>query len=196
MYLTYQLVLCSSSPRRQDILKKSGYNFLIDLPKISEILDKNINIDLALQKVASQKARASIYATKTDKPYLIIGSDTIVFFNNKIFGKPKDTQEAFKTLKFLSGQTHEVKTAFSLLNVSLNETVFHTETTRVTFKNLSEQVILDYIKTKEPMDKAGAYGFQDKGRGLVASILGDENNIIGFPLKSFQKKLKQKNWKC
>lgn len=196
MYLTYQLVLCSSSPCRQDILQKSGYNFLVDSPKISEILDKNINIDLALQEVASQKAQASIYATKLDKQYLIIGSDTIVFFNNKVFGKPRDEQEAYKTLKLLSGQIHEVKTAFSVLNVSLNETVSHTETTHVTFKELSDSVIRGYIKTKEPMDKAGAYGFQDKGRSLVASILGDKNNIIGFPLKAFQKKLEEKSWKC
>ncbi|MBE8163174.1 MAG: septum formation protein Maf [Bdellovibrionaceae bacterium] len=196
MFLTYQLVLCSSSPRRQDILQKSGYHFLLDSPKISEILDKNINIDVALQKVAGQKARASVYATRLDRPYLIVGSDTIVFFNNTVFGKPKNEQEAYETLKLLSGNTHEVKTAFSILNVSLNETVFHTETTKVTFKTLSDSVITNYIKTKEPIDKAGAYGFQDKGRSLVASILGEENNIIGFPLKAFQKILKEKNWQC
>lgn len=196
MNLTYQLVLCSSSPRRQDILQNSNYNFLVDAPKISEILDKNINIDVALQEIASQKAKASVYAKKQDKAYLIIGADTIVFFNNKVFGKPKDENEAYKTLKLLSGNIHEVKTAFSLLNVSLNETVSYTETTRVTFKELSDQVITDYIKTKEPMDKAGAYGFQDKGRSLVHSVYGDENNVIGFPLKAFQKILMEKNWRC
>lgn len=196
MFLTYQLVLCSSSPRRQDILKNSGYNILIDSPKISEILEKNINIDLALEKIARQKAMASVYAKKTDKKYLIIGADTIVFFQDQVFGKPQNEAEAHKILSFLSGKTHEVKTAFSLLDVSAQVFVSHTETTQVSFKILSEKIITNYIQTGEPMDKAGAYGFQEKGRSLVKNIQGDSDNVIGFPLRAFQSILKEKKWKC
>lgn len=196
MPLTHQLVLCSSSPRRQDILINAGYSFLLDSPKISEILDKNINIDLALQQVALQKARASLYVKKTDKKYLIIGSDTVVLFKGKVFGKPKDEVEARVTLSVLSGQTHEVKTAFSLLDVPNSVFVSHTETTEVRFKVLSDELIKNYIQTGEPMDKAGAYGFQDKGRKLVEGIKGDESNIIGFPLRAFQKILQEQKWKC
>lgn len=183
-------ILASGSPRRKEILEELGYQFEI---KTGDFDESTVALDdpkEGVQKLALGKALAAV-----QQPGLYLGSDTVVVLDGVVMGKPSDEQDAFRMLRSLSGRTHEVCTGVALVTVGEDGTVEHTETfveaTEVTFFELTDEEIDRYIRTGEPMDKAGAYGIQGKGSLFVESIEGDYFNIVGLPLASVVRELKK-----
>ena len=181
------IILASKSPRRREILDNTKVRFSIKESKIDEIIKLNESPKETVMRLAYEKA---LDVAKNNKDALVIGADTIVVIDNTILGKPKNESEAFEMIKLLSGKTHYVITGFALINLALNKKIIDCEISKVTFKDLSEQCIKDYIQTKESLDKAGAYGIQGYGGLLVKNIQGDYFNIVGLPISKISDCLK------
>ena len=175
------MILASASPRRKEILENFGFSFKTIVKNIDETSDKT-RAEEKILEIAEKKARATAIDFPEEN---IVGADTVVVVDGKILGKPKDEKEAFSMLKSLSGRSHEVITAFSFININKNISYSDYEITKVYFKNLTDDEINWYINTKEPMDKAGAYGIQGKGAFFVEKIEGDFFSVMGFPLGKF-----------
>ncbi len=181
-----ELILASNSPRRKEILKNAGYDFRVMPSSYDEKINNLSYDDKLVENCAKQKA---LDVQKYAKNELIISADTVVVLNNIILGKPKDEFEAFEMLKNLSDNTHFVATSVCL--IKNDKILCATDKTYVTFKKLSDDEILNYIKTKNPLDKAGSYGIQDDGFDFAIELNGELNNVIGFPLKLFENMLKK-----
>lgn len=157
-----------------------GYKFEIRTGDFDESTVALDDPKEGVQKLALGKALAAV-----QQPGLYLGSDTVVVLDGVVMGKPSDEQDAFRMLRSLSGRTHEVCTGVALVTVGEDGTVENTETfveaTEVTFFELSDEEIRRYIRTGEPMDKAGAYGIQGLGRVLVEGIRGDYETVVGLP---------------
>lgn len=175
------MILASASPRRTEILENFGFSFKTIVKNIDETSNKT-RAEEKILEIAEKKAKAAAIDFPDEN---VIGADTVVVVDGKILGKPKDEKEAFSMLKSLSGRNHEVITAFSFININKNISYSDYEITKVYFKNLTDDEINWYINTKEPMDKAGAYGIQGKGAFFVEKIEGDFFSVMGFPLGKF-----------
>lgn len=182
-----RIILASKSPRRKDLLNLLGLNFEVITADIDETINLKLPVCDEVARLSFQKAKK--VAETVDKNDLIISADTVVEFNGSLLGKPKDKQDAFNMLSSLSGHTHSVLTAVTVLqgDKRLTEVV----TTGVTFANMEKDEINSYIETGEPMDKAGAYGIQGKAAKFVLGIEGDYYNVVGLPLSTLYKMLKQ-----
>ncbi len=179
------IILASASPRRKEILKKAGYDFKIITSNYEEnITGKPFSIKLT-ENCAYNKA---LDVFNNNQNSIIVSADTVVVLDNIILGKPKDEKDAFLTLKNLSNKTHFVATSICIM--SKEKSITSTDTTKVTFRNLVDNEIENYIKTSSPFDKAGSYGIQDKAFDFCIKINGELDNVIGFPLKLFQEKIK------
>ncbi|WP_066353074.1 Maf family protein [Fervidicola ferrireducens] len=174
-----RLILASASPRRQKLLKQIGLDFEIIPSSIDETVPPGVAPDVAAVKLAENKA---IDVARRLKDGIVIAADTVVALDDSILGKPKDEEEARKMLERLSGRWHRVFTGIAVIDSSSSKKVTDYEESRVKFKNLSSVEIENYIRTGEPMDKAGAYGIQGKGALLVEKIEGCYYNIVGLPL--------------
>lgn len=192
----YQLVLASESPRRRQLLQNAGFVFDVHPVKVSEIPDKNLNIDEQILDIAGRKAKAALSELKTtsSRDFLLLSADTMVVYHTQTLGKPSNPEEAYEFLKLLSGKTHEVKTALCLVESRGGQQVSHLETSRVIFRSLSDDEIWTYIQSGEPMDKAGAYAIQGLGGKLVQEFSGDLDNIIGLPVRAFEDLLAKMQW--
>lgn len=186
-----KIILGSSSPRRADILKKLKLDYEIIPSGYVEPHDQTDFSYSYVENLAYNKALD--VANRINEDALVIGADTIVVVDNKILGKPKDRQDAYDTLKMLSGRTHIVVTGVAVIKVPKLETKVESETTYVTFENLSDEQIAYYIENFKPFDKAGSYGIQELPQGYVKNVEGDLDNVIGLPscrlmdmLKSFE----------
>lgn len=189
------LILASQSPRRSEILKKAGYQFVSFPVHVSEIPNKNLNLNQQIIDIAGRKANACQELPQVKGlDAVIVSADTLVCLEDQILGKPENEQEAFKYLKLLSGRTHEVKTAVFLIDTKTHRHVSHLETTLIYFKSLSEKEIWDYIATGEPLDKAGAYGIQGLGGKFVEKYEGDFYNVVGLPLQALENLFKLNSW--
>ena len=173
------IVLASKSPLRKEILKDLGYDFIVCPAKKDEVFDLSLGLDEALKKVAESKAK-EVREFYSDS--IIISADTIVCLDDKILGKPKSEEEAYKMLKDLSGKVHRVYSAVVVVNSKTNKVKKECIFTEVKFKDLTNEEILKYISTKEPLDKAGAYGIQGFGGVFVERINGCYYNVVGLPL--------------
>ena len=180
-----KLVLASASPRRQELIQLLGLRAEIHPSGIAEDVTE-ADPSLLVQKLAFRKAED--VAKQYPKDYLVVGADTVVFFENRILGKPKSEEDAYKMLSALSGRTHQVYTGVSL-HFQGKKMGFY-EKTEVQFARLTEQEIWDYIESKEPMDKAGAYGIQGRFAPFVKGIAGDYYNVMGLPLARLYQALK------
>jgi septum formation protein len=172
-----RLILASSSPRRHELLSLTLLPFETYPSTLEEKMDMNLSPSQLVESLAEQKA-ADIFQTCPDD--VVIGADTIVSFQNKRLGKPKNEQEAVNMLKMLSGQTHDVYTGVCIIDETKKH-VFSVKTS-VTFYPFNEETISWYIRTKEPFDKAGSYGIQGAGSLLVEKIQGDYFNVVGLPI--------------
>ena len=192
----YELLLVSQSPRRRQILEEFGYVFQTDSVKVSEIIEENVNLADAIARVAWTKADHYLSSNKHLKSLniLILSADTVVTIDNEVLGKPKNSTEARSHLLRLSGKTHSVISGFCLLNLKTGEELCGFDTTKVEFRELTDQEITDYIQTTEPMDKAGAYAIQGEGRKFVKNFAGSIYNVIGLPIEKIEKVLREKNW--
>jgi septum formation protein len=181
------LVLASASPRRQELLRNAGIPFVVQPTDIPEIPQPGEAPRAFAERMAREKALA-VFRLRPDD--LILGADTIVIVDAQILGKPRDDADAARMLRLLSGRQHQVLTAVCLVgqlrtgNRKL-ETGFEdlrSETTLVTMNALSDEDILSYISTGEPMDKAGAYAIQGRASRWVSRIEGDYFNVVGLPV--------------
>ena len=180
-----KLVLASASPRRQELIQLLGLKAEIHPSGIAEDVTE-ADPSLLVQKLAFQKAED--VAKQYPKDHLVIGADTVVFFEDRILGKPKNEEDAYRMLSALSGRTHRVYTGVSL-HFQGKKMGFY-EKTEVQFARLTEREIWDYIESKEPMDKAGAYGIQGRFAPFVKGIAGDYYNVMGLPLARLYQALK------
>ena len=179
-----KIILASASPRRKELLAKAGISFTV-IPAAGEEKRTSENPGEALQQLARDKAEwVAQSLAECEEGTLVIGSDTIVVFENRILGKPKDRRDAAETLEKLQGNTHQVYTGVTVLERKAGKWVEHTffESTDVTFYPVSREEIQDYIATGEPMDKAGSYGIQGLFGIYVKGICGDYNNVVGLPV--------------
>jgi len=181
-----RFILASSSPRRIDILKKAGIDFEVIFPE--NIEERNISSDPVSHVLELSRKKAESIAKRVIDS-LILGADTIVVLNGEILGKPRDSEEAFKMLKKLSGKEHQVYTGISLVDNKEEKTLSGYQLTKVKFNQLKDKEIKDYIDTGESLDKAGAYGIQGMGNFLVEKIDGDLDNVIGLPLRKLKELL-------
>ena len=179
-----KIILASASPRRKELLAKAGISFTV-IPAEGEEKRTSETPGEAVQQLARDKAEwVAQSLAECEEGTLVIGSDTIVVFENRILGKPKDRRDAAETLEKLQGNTHQVYTGVTVLERKAGKWVEHTffESTDVTFYPVSREEIQDYIATGEPMDKAGSYGIQGLFGIYVKGICGDYNNVVGLPV--------------
>jgi septum formation protein len=174
-----ELVLASVSPRRREILSRAGYRFLVEPSGVEEDGFESADPVHAAESLASAKARA-VAPAHPDKP--VVGADTIVVLDNKIINKPPDPDGAAEMLRALSGRTHLVYTGLALVWLDRKIDLAASEKTAVTFRELDDREIIDYVASGEPMDKAGAYGIQGLGSALVARVEGCFYNVMGLPI--------------
>ncbi len=176
-----RVILASASPRRSDLLNQVGIKFEVQVSDVQEKIIGNIPSDI-VKNLAMQKAE-DIF-NKNIGDVLVIGADTVVAKDNEIMGKPVDEKDAFDKIKMLQGDEHKVYTGVCVcyrLNGKENNISFYEESS-VYMHKMSDEQILDYIETKEPMDKAGAYGIQGICAIYIEKINGDYNNIVGLPV--------------
>ncbi len=181
-----KLVLASSSPRRKELLRQIGLNFDVIPSSVPEEWEENSPPREVARKLAMDKAVD--VATRLSSG-IVIGADTIVVLEGSILGKPRDTDDAFKILSELSGNSHEVITAVALIETETGRTITFDATTRVFFREVTDRELHAYIETGEPMDKAGAYGIQGKGILFVRRIEGCYTNVVGLPITDLAEKL-------
>lgn len=174
------IILASASPRRKEILELADLKFDVMPSDAQEITTKTAPNEVVME-LASIKAK-DIYE-KSEKQSMIVGADTVVAYQGQILGKPTDEADAKRMLTMLSGQTHEVYTGVCVIEDEKIKTFY--EETKVTFYEISDEQIDRYIKTGEPMDKAGSYGIQGKAAVFIKGIEGDYYNVVGFPIARF-----------
>ncbi len=175
------LILASASPRRQQFLTDLGLNFT----SLPANIDETPETRETPTTFAVRLALAKAWTIAEQHPHAyVIGSDTVVTLNNRILGKPADAANALDILRSLQGKTHQVITGLSLTCLQDNCFENLARTTSVTFTTFSDSILRAYIRTGEPMDKAGAYGIQGKGSFLVRTIQGSCSNVIGLPINT------------
>ena len=170
-----ELVLASQSPRRKELLTLLGRSFRVQVASVDETME-NLPIEQAVARLSYRKAAA----VGAEADQVVIGADTVVVLDGQVLGKPRDAEDAIRMLKSLSGKTHQVMTGVCLLKGE--RVLTHTEVTEVTFRPLTDREIHNYVATKEPMDKAGAYGIQGAAARFVEGIRGDYFNVVGLPV--------------
>lgn len=186
-----KIILASSSPRRKMLLSKLNIDFETVSPLFDESEFKLEPINDSVENLSLLKAKSiSVILTVSA---LVISADTVVICDDKILGKPKDRNEAYQMLKMLSGKTHKVITGIAVINSCNNNVLKNSDTTYVSFNDLSDADIYSYIDNKKPFDKAGSYGIQELPDNFIKSIDGDLENVIGLPTKILIKMLKTIN---
>jgi septum formation protein len=197
-----QIILASNSPRRRQLLEQIGVEFEVCPAKGEETITKKepseVVVELAQQKALEVASMLNEYNLShleltTPQDILVIGADTVVAFDGKILGKPKDEQDAKNTLAMLQGNTNEVYTGVSLVFIdNKGRAGVHNffEKTDVTMCKMSEKEIERYVASGEPMDKAGSYGIQGKCAIYIEKINGDYNNVVGLPISKLYQELK------
>lgn len=186
-----KIILASASPRRKELLEQIGLTFQVIVSQVEEKVTTDIPCQV-VEQLSEQKAEAVLLQLQKveaeslkQEEVLVIGADTIVAAEKEILGKPRDETEAVKMLQQLQGKTHQVYTGVTLLHRDrtgkLEKKVF-SEATRVTFYPMSQEEILTYTATGDPLDKAGAYGIQGFCARYIQGIAGDYNNVVGLPV--------------
>ena len=174
-----KIILASQSPRRKELLERMGIrDFETISPNVDESAFHGLPPEELVRRLSAEKAAA--VAGKVGEDAIVIAADTVVALEGAVLGKPADELDAFKMLSALSGVRHQVYTGVTVCRGGEKQTAH--EVTDVTFRELSEGEIEDYIATGEPMDKAGAYGIQGYGALLIQGISGDYYNVMGLPV--------------
>ena len=187
--MNYNVILASGSPRRKELLNQIGITFTVNPSKKEEIITTHkpseVVMELSLQK-------AMDIAEQSEVGSIVIGADTVVAYDGKILGKPKDTTDAKRMLRMLSGNTHSVYTGVTIIkkdNNGITKETFYQET-KVTMANMAEYEIQTYVDSNEPMDKAGSYAIQGKCAAYIEKIDGDYYNVVGLPVCEVYHRLK------
>jgi len=184
-----KLILASASPRRKELLAKTGLAFDIIPAKGEETITKTIPAEVVME-LSQQKARE--IAKQQTEDCIIIGADTIVAKGDTIMGKPKDAADARRMLEMISDDCHQVYTGVTIIRTgNAAEAITFAEKTDVYLYPISEKDIRDYIESGDPMDKAGAYGIQGDFAIHVKGIAGDYYNVVGLPIGRVYQELKK-----
>lgn len=179
-----RIILASASPRRRELMRGITTDFEV-IPAKGE---EKVNLSLFPEKIACGLAEAKCDEVFSGNPKsLVIACDTIVVYGNTVLGKPKDAEDAKKTLKMLSGKTHKVITGVCVRTASKKSV--KDEVTEVRFNNLTDEFIDTYVAGGSPMDKAGSYGIQDGG--VVKAYYGSYTNVVGFPVGLVKKMIEE-----
>lgn len=189
------LILASASPRRQELLRNAGIPFAVQPADIDETPLADESPQDCAERLAREKALA-VFANQGQSR--VLGADTIVVIDRVILGKPRDSEDAARMLRLLSGRAHAVITGVCLISPACGESkpvsaVTQSETTLVTMCEISDGEIRDYIATGEPMDKAGAYAIQGRASRWIPRIEGDYSNVVGLPLALVYRMLRGQN---
>ncbi|HLR71841.1 MAG TPA: Maf family protein [Pseudogracilibacillus sp.] len=182
-----QLILASSSPRRQALLEQVNIPFSIRKPTIDETTLSTT--DDPQEKVKQLAILKGEHTPMTQDNEVILSADTIVSYRGSIFGKPQSKKDAFEMLTTLSGKRHDVYTGVSIR--TNKQQLSFVEQTEVEFYPLTDEEITWYVATTDPYDKAGAYGIQNLGAIFVKQIIGDYYNVVGLPISRVAQELKQ-----
>lgn len=184
-----KLILASASPRRREILQQVGAVFEVIPAQGEEKMTKEAPQE-AVMELALQKAR-EVADARSDPKEVVLGADTVVAFEGKILGKPKDETDAARMLAMLSGNTHSVFTGVAIIVKESGRILNFYEETEVTMYPMSPKEIQAYVNTGEPMDKAGAYGIQGRCAVHIEKIRGDYQNVVGLPVAKIYQKMRQ-----
>jgi len=179
----HTLVLASASPRRRQLLARAGIAFEVipaDIPEIGRSSERPGEFAV---RVAAEKALVVARRVGPAPPRQVLGADTIVVVDGDVLGKPRDAQHAVQLLERLVGRSHEVITAVALAASDTLEIRTTAVTTRVTMRPAAAEELRAYVATGEPLDKAGAYAIQGRGRDLIEKVDGSESNVVGLPLE-------------
>ncbi len=177
------LILASSSPRRQELIRSLDFPVKIFASHVDETVTETLTPAQIVETLSLRKADAAAEQLKqTGDDGIVIGSDTIVVMEGKVLGKPSDRREAFHMLQSLQGKTHRVFTGVACIDLGTGKRLVRHRVTNVTMKPLTDRQIERYIETGEPLDKAGAYAIQGLGATIVDSIEGCYFNVVGLPL--------------
>lgn len=182
------IILASASPRREELLKKIGLKFRVE----SSNYEENISYELEPHELAKLLSleKAKLVA-KNHKNVLVIAADTFIVFEGKILGKPRTKTEAREMLERINGKPHSVITGFTIVDSGSNKALSKSVETKVHLRKLNSNEIDVYVKSKEPLDKAGAYAIQGLGSVIVEKIEGDYYNVVGLPLSTLVESLKE-----
>lgn len=182
-------ILASASERRQELLHRIVNDFDIIVSNFDE---DSVRIGESIEEYVIELAegKANNIIENIIGDAIVIAADTIVTLDNEVLGKPKDKNHAFEMLKLLSGRTHRVYSAVVVINSKNQKSEKKCLYTEVKFSEITDEEIKQYIETKEPLDKAGAYGIQGKGGVFVEKINGCYYNVVGLPLNTLNKMIK------
>lgn len=186
-----KVILASGSPRRKELLTRIYKDYEIIVAETDEDIDET-NPERIVEELAKRKAKAVFDNYNTEEDVLVIGADTIVFYDGEVLGKPEDEEDAKAMLSMLSERVHQVYTGVALFirkNRENSVTVFN-DKTDVSFYYIDRYDINEYVKSGSPMDKAGSYGIQDDFAKHVKKIDGDYNNVVGLPVAKLYQVLK------
>ena len=182
------IVLASGSPRRKEILEKTGLSFTVDPSNYEEDMNQDLEPKELVKVLSLGKAKD---VAKRHKNAVIIGADLIISFKGNVLGKPQTKEKAIEMLTQLSGNTHSAISGFTIIDTETGKVVSDALETKIRFKELTQEEIKKYVDTGEPLDKAGAYAIQGKGKEFIKNIKGDYYNVMGLPLDSIITKLKE-----
>jgi len=182
------IILASASPRRKELLEKIGLRFEVEPSNYEEDMLSALEPHELAQKISLEKAK--VVASK-HKNAIVIAADTFTIFGGQILGKPHTEKEARKMLETISGKSHSVITGFSIIDTGTSKTLSKSVETKIYIRKLTLAEVDAYVKSKEPLDKAGAYAIQGLGSVFVEKIEGDYFNVIGLPLSAFTEALKE-----
>lgn len=185
------IVLASSSPRRQELIRSLGIPFEVIVSEVDENISTTMSPEKIVEELSTRKAKEVLEQLQEKKQGVVIGSDTVVVFQGQVLGKPKNRQDAFDMLQGLQGNNHQVYSGIACIDIETKKHMVKHRMTSVKIKPLSEQQIRNYINTGEPMDKAGSYGIQALGATFVEKIDGDYFNVVGLPLSLLSDMLKE-----
>lgn len=181
-----KIILASASPRRKELLKLLDIDFDIIVSTCDEVFDEELSVYENLKNIAYSKAY-DVFKDNGDN--LVIGADTIVYLEDRVLLKPKDKDDAREMIKSLSGKTHSVISGISV--ITKEKSLKTAVETKVTFKELNDEEIKEYINTNEPYDKAGGYAVQGIAGKFISKIEGDYFNVVGLSISTLYDMLKE-----
>jgi len=182
------ILLASTSPRRQELLKLLGLEFRIVPPNCEETFSPHLSPSEQTRQLARNKAQSVANEHPED---LVLGSDTVIEIEGKLLGKPENMQEAETMLRHLRGRCHQVHTGVAIIQQATHVSIDFVETAQVWIKSFDEHTLKSYLATEESLGKAGAYSIQGEGAQLIEKIEGDYPTIVGLPIRRTAKVLEQ-----
>lgn len=185
-----KLILASSSPRRQELLRNAGFQFEVVPSRVEEVFEPDHDPAEVVERLALHKAE-EVAARVEQADAVVLGADTVVVADGEPLGKPRTDQEAVTMLERLSGREHQVITGVALVDLRSARRVLAHEATRVFFRSLERQEINDYVASGEPVDKAGAYAIQGRAGRFVTRLEGCYFNVMGLPVALVDRMLRE-----